>query len=340
MDWFTNFRFLHSGWLMLLPIVPLMWWWVEKKSKKPVNSFKVATSEDFQSKNTTWRTQSLPFINILKYIALSLLIIAMARPQRILQSSTMEADGIDVGLVMDVSNSMLAQDFLPNRLEVCKDVAIEFIDKRIYDRFALIVFSGEAFTQCPITADHAVLKELIDKLECGFLEDGTAIGMGLATGVNRLKDSKAKSKIIILLTDGIDNVISSYVKPLQAANIANELGIKVYTIGVGGIGEALAPIGRRSDGRYFYGLTKVEIDESLLQQIAEVTNAKYFRATDKTALKEIYNEIDKLEKTTVDVQAFMRYNELFFGFVCCSILLLVLELILKVTVFDILNKNI
>jgi Ca-activated chloride channel family protein len=224
----------------------------------------------------------------------------------------------------------LAQDFKPDRLEASKNVAIEFIGKRQYDRIGLAVFAGEAFTQCPLTTDHRVLIDFVEGLRCGILEDGTAIGMGLATAVNRIKDSQAKSKVIILLTDGVNN--SGYVKPLTAAEIAKEFGVKVYTIGVGQEGEALTPISRRSDGRYVFGLARVEIDEELLRQIASLTGGKYFRATTARSLEAIYDEIDRLEKTEIEVTSVKRYSEEFYRFVWLAIFLLGLELLLRYAV--------
>jgi Ca-activated chloride channel family protein len=226
-------------------------------------------------------------------------------------------------MVMDLSSSMLAQDFQPNRLEVSKRVAIEFVGRRPYDRIGLAVFSGEAFTQCPLTTDHAVVKQFLASLQCGFLEDGTAIGMGLATGVNRIKDSEVKSKVIILLTDGVNN--AGYIKPATAAEIAGQYGIKVYTIGVGSMGDALTPVSRRGDGQYIFGLARVEIDETLMQQIAEMTGGKYFRATSAQSLEKIYAEIDALEKTKIEVKAVKRYSEAYRFWLLAGLLMLVLE---------------
>ena len=236
---------------------------------------------------TTWRLRLRPLLPAMRAAALVLLIISLARPQKTLQEEEIKAEGIDIMLAIDLSSSMLAKDFEPDRLEVCKRVASEFVTKRAYDRVGLSVFAGEAFTQTPLTTDHKIVKEFMAGLECGMLEDGTAIGMGLATAINRLKDSPSASKIVILLTDGVNNV--GYVKPLTAAEIAQELGVKVYTIGVGTNGDALTPVSRRSDGRYIFGLARVEIDEALLQQIAEMTGGKYFRALSEQGLEDIYD---------------------------------------------------
>lgn len=279
---------------------------------------------------TTWRLRLRPLLPAMRAAALVLLIIALARPQKTLQEEEIKAEGIDIMLAIDLSSSMLAKDFEPDRLEVCKRVASEFVTKRAYDRVGLSVFAGEAFTQTPLTTDHKIVKEFMAGLECGMLEDGTAIGMGLATAINRLKDSPSASKIVILLTDGVNNV--GYVKPLTAAEIAQELGVKVYTIGVGTNGDALTPVSRRSDGRYIFGLARVEIDEALLQQIAEMTGGKYFRALSEQGLEDIYDEIDALEKTEIDVTVIKRYSERFYWFAGMALLLLCLEILLRYTV--------
>jgi Ca-activated chloride channel family protein len=254
----------------------------------------------------------------------------MARPQKTLKEEIVKAEGIDIFMVMDLSSSMLAKDFNPDRLEVSKRVAIEFVEKRPYDRIGLAVFAGESFTQCPLTTDHRVVKDFLASLQCGVLQDGTAIGMGLAAGVNRLKDSEAKSKVIILLTDGVNN--AGYIRPLTAAEIAKEFEVRVYTIGVGTIGDALAPMSRRDDGRYVFGMTRVEIDEELLRQIAEMTGGKYFRATSAESLERIYAEIDRLEKTEMEVSVFNRYNEEYFVWLLIGMVALGLYLVSKWTV--------
>jgi Ca-activated chloride channel family protein len=208
---------------------------------------------------------------------------------------------------------------------------MEFVEKRPYDRLGLAVFAGEAFTQCPLTTDHRVLLEFLSQLQCGLLEDGTAIGMGLATAVNRLKDSPSESRVVILLTDGVNN--AGYVKPMTAAEIAEEFGVKVYTIGVGSTGDALTPVSRRSDGRYIFGLARVEIDEELLRTIAERTGGNYFRATSAETLERIYAEIDRLEKTEVDITVIRRYEERFQRFALAGLVFLLLEIILRYTAF-------
>ena len=260
-----------------------------------------------------------------------MLVIALARPQLTLKEEQIDAEGIDIILAMDLSSSMLAKDFKPDRLEASKVVAADFVEQRPYDRMGLTVFAGESFTQCPLTTDHKVVNEFLANLECGVLDDGTAIGMGLATGVNRLKDSEAKSKVVILLTDGVNNV--GYVQPITAAEIAREFGVKVYTIGVGSTTEALSPIGRRGDGEYIFGFTRVEIDEDLLIEIADMTNGKYFRAVDEESLKQIYAEIDRLEKTKLEITTIKRHSEEYFRFAFLAMIFIGLEVFLRYTIF-------
>jgi Ca-activated chloride channel family protein len=233
---------------------------------------------------------------------------------------------------MDLSSSMLARDFDPDRLSVSKKVAIDFVSHRTYDRIGLAVFAGECYTQCPLTHDHEVLTDYLSTLECGTLEDGTAIGMGLAAAVNRLKDSQAKSKVVVLLTDGVNN--AGYIQPSTAADIAKQFGIKVYTIGVGSYGEALSPVRRRSNGEYMFGVTSVEIDEDLLRKIAEQTGGKYYRAISAEALQQVYNEIDQLEKTEVEISIYKRYTELYYwplalGFILISFLFILRSTIIR-----------
>jgi Ca-activated chloride channel family protein len=313
--------------LLLIPVILLWTWW-----KKPVkhNYFTIPDLPDsavFQS----FRSRFLFLLPLLRIIAFSLLVLALARPQKSLKEEEVKAEGIDIMMVMDLSSSMLAQDFRPDRLSVSKRVAAEFVEKRKYDRIGLAVFAGESYTQCPLTVDHQVLKQFMSILDCGFLKDGTAIGMGLASAVNRLKDSESKSKVVILLTDGVNN--AGYIKPMTAAEIAEELDVKVYTIGVGSIGQALSPISRRSDGKYMFGMAKVEIDEALLKKISEMTGGKYFRATNEASLQQIYAEIDSLEKTEIDVQVFKRYSEEFRRFLLLGLIFLGIELVLRFSLF-------
>jgi Ca-activated chloride channel family protein len=324
-----NLQFLHPWFLSLLLLLLPLGWYRLRRQAAPLASLRMPTLAAVGDV-PSWKillARSSPWLQLL---AMAALVIALARPQRTLKEEVVKAEGIDILLVMDLSSSMLAQDFKPDRLEVSKRVASEFVQKREYDRFGLVVFSGEAFTQCPLTADHRVVTDFIERLSCGYLEDGTAIGMGLATAVNRIKESQAKSKVIILLTDGVNN--AGYVKPLTAAEIAREFGVRVYTIGVGQQGEALTPISRRSDGRYVFGLARVEIDEELLSEIALLTGGRYYRATSAKVLEEVYNEIDELEKTEIEVTSFRRKSEEFTRFALLALLLVLLELLLRYTV--------
>lgn len=325
-----NISFMHPLFLLLLLLLPAIIWWYRKQYRRRYASLRMSSLKAVEHSNSIkGRLRALlPILRLLAFIAL---VIAMARPRELFKEEEVNAEGIDIMLVMDLSSSMLARDFNPDRLEVCKRVAMEFVDKRPYDRIGLSVFAGEAFTQCPLTTDHRVVKDFLSELSCGTLEDGTAIGMGLATAVNRLKDSESKSKIVILLTDGVNN--AGYIKPETAAEIAQEFDIKTYTIGVGTNGDALTPVNRRSDGQYLFGLARVEIDEALLQQIAEMTGGQYYRALSEEGLEEIYNKIDRLEKTKIEVSVFKRYQELFHVFVWLAILFLGLEIVLRYTIF-------
>jgi Ca-activated chloride channel homolog len=268
----------------------------------------------------------LPF---LRGLAIVCAVIALARPQQSLREEDIKADGIDIILAMDVSSSMLAQDFKPDRLAASKEVAKNFVGRREFDRIGLVIFSAEAFTQCPLTTDHDMLNNFLDNINCCLLEDGTAIGMGLATAANRLKDSQAKSKVVILLTDGVNN--SGYVPPTTAAELAKTLGVKVYTIGVGNSGQAYTPVRRRGDCDYIFGFAPVEIDENLLIQIAQTTGGRYFRAKDEKSLEKVYAEIDRLEKTELDITAIKRDVDVFHTWLKWAIALLLIEIILRWT---------
>jgi Ca-activated chloride channel homolog len=327
---FKNIEFANPEFLFLLLLLPLIAWWYQGRFKTHYAPITMSNLTMFRG-NSSWRGRLRVLLPILRGLAFLVLTVAMARPQKLLSEENIQADGIDITVTLDLSSSMLAQDFEPDRLEVAKRVAAEFVEKRPYDRVGLVVFSGEAFTQCPLTTDHKVVKEFLANLQCGFLQDGTAIGMGLATAVNRMKDSPAKSKVIILMTDGVNN--AGYFKPEDAMQLAKTLGIKVYTIGVGSTGEAMSPVGRRSDGRYVFGLVPVEIDEPLLQNIAQTTGGKYYRATNAQELEQIYAEIDRLEKSRIDVTAIKRRTESFKNWLFAGLILIVLEMGLRYTIF-------
>jgi len=259
--------------------------------------------------------------------AVTILIIVLARPQSTDKFQDVSTEGIDIMLALDISGSMLARDFKPDRLEASKDVATEFISGRPYDRIGLVVFSGESFTQCPLTTDHAVLINLLREIQSGMIEDGTAIGMGLANAVNRIKDSEAKSKVIILLTDGINN--RGEIAPATAAGIAKTFGIRVYTIGVGTMGTAPYPV-QTPYGTQYQNMP-VEIDEAILKEIAQTTGGKYFRATDNDKLVQVYSEIDKLEKSKIDVRQFTRKEEKYLIPAIIAFFILVIELLVRYT---------
>jgi Ca-activated chloride channel homolog len=325
-----NTEFANPEFLLLLLLLPLIAWWYRGRYKTHYAPITMSNLAMF-SGNSSWRGRLRFLLPILRGLVFVVLTVAMARPQKLLSEEDVQADGIDITITLDLSSSMLAQDFEPDRLEVAKKVASDFVEKRAYDRIGLVVFSGEAFTQCPLTTDHVVVKEFLANLQCGFLQDGTAIGMGLATAVNRMKESQTKSKVIILMTDGVNN--AGYFKPEDAMQLAKTLGIKVYTIGVGSTGEAMSPVGRRSDGKYVFGLVPVEIDEPLLQNIAQSTGGKYYRATNAQELEQIYSEIDRLEKSRIDVTTFKRRSEAFAHWALAGLLLLILELGLRYTIF-------
>jgi Ca-activated chloride channel family protein len=326
---FSSISFAHPWFLLLLGIVPLFIVWYVLRGRKARPELQLSSFKGIRSNaNSIWvRLIHLPFI--LRMLALSLLIIALARPQTRLSWQDMQAEGIDIVLSMDLSPSMLARDLKPNRLEAAKKVAIEFVDGRPGDRMGMVIFSGEAFTQCPLTIDHSVLKSLMLAVEPDFLPEGTAIGLGLATAVNRLRESKAVSKVVILITDGENN--SGSVSPLTAAEIAQLYGIRVYTIGVGSRGVAYSPVYRYPDGRFAFDYTEVRIDEELLKQISTMTGGQYFRATNNEALAEIYNKIDEMEKTLFETTEYKKKNEEFWIFVCAAFALFCLEWLLRNT---------
>ena len=329
-DLLRNMEFDQPWLLGLLILLPVMVYhrYFYRNRAKPA-SIKVSHTINNPG-NPSVRVQALTYLPIMQFLALGFLLIALARPQLALKEEEITAEGIDIIMALDLSSSMLAKDFQPDRLEVSKKVAAEFVDKRPDDRIGLIVFSGESFTQCPLTSDHRIVKRFLSQLQCGFLEEGTAIGMGLATAVNRIKDSKAKSKVVILLTDGDNN--TGYIKPLTAAEMARELDVTVYTIGVGSKGMALTPQGKRSDGSYVFDYARVMINEELLNQIAQTTGGKYFRATSEQSLEQVYNEIDQLEKTEREVTTFKRYSDEFPWFLRIGLSLFLLHLLLSITI--------
>jgi len=324
-----NIEFSSPYWLLLLAIIPLMLLYKYYSKRQEIEPMTFSTLESI-SGLYSWKEKAIKYLPTLRYLTLAALMLAMARPQQTLKEEVVKAEGIDIILAMDLSSSMLAKDFNPDRLTVSKEVAAKFVDKRVYDRIGLVVFAGDSFTQTPLTTDHNILKDFLANIECGMLDDGTAIGMGLATATNRLKNSKSKSKVIILLTDGVNN--AGYIKPLTAAEIAKEYDMKIYTIGVGTTGAALTPVNRRNDGKFVFGMSKVNIDEKLLSEISKMTGGRYFRATDEAMLNSIYDEIDQLEKTEMEVNVFKRYKDIFRIPLMLAFGLLLLEFILRQTI--------
>ena len=328
---FENIYFLNPNFLWMFILLPGLIFW-EFYSHKNKQAY-LQLSNLSALKRKTLRVIFRPILFILRIAALSLIITALARPQTSETSIKSKTNkGIDIVMAIDVSSSMLAQDLKPNRLVALKRVASDFIDDRISDRIGLVIYAGESYTLTPITSDKKIIKNSLSEIQYqGLIEDGTAIGMGLATSVNRLKDSKAKSKVIILLTDGVNN--SGFIDPKIASELANEFQIKTYTIGIGSNGTAKAPIGILPNGNFQYGMTKVEIDEPLLKSIADVTGGQYFRATDNEKLAQIYSVINKLEKTEIEEFKYTNYDEKYRPFILVAIILIVLEFILRNTFF-------
>jgi len=324
-----NFDFAYPSILFLLIIPFLYFIWYLLKNKHIEAEITVSTTKVFQTTPKTFRNKLRHTPAVLRVILLVLLVIAMARPQRYDSSQNVVTKGIDIVIALDISSSMLAADFEPNRLEASKEVAVDFITGRPNDRIGLVVFSGESFTQCPLTTDHAVLINLFQEIKSGIIEDGTAIGMGLANAVNRLKDSDAISKVVILLTDGVNNRGS--VAPITAAEIAKTYGIRVYTVGVGS--EGTAPYPMQTPFGIQYQQMEVEIDEEILQNISALTGGSYFRASNGQELKDIYTEIDKLEKSKIEVREFSQKEELFLPILFLALMFFVVELFLKNFIF-------
>lgn len=324
-----NIVFENPGLLWLLLILPLVGYWLFAKDKKTRPYLHYSDTRVGGKLKKTWKVRLYPVLNVLRLLCIALLIVALARPQTKSKNSRKNIEGVDIVMAMDISGSMLAEDFKPNRLESSKQLAKEFIQARESDRIAIVAFSGEAYTQCPLTIDHGILENRLKELQSGVIPDGTALGDGLAVAINRIRQSDAKSKVVILLTDGVNNAGS--IDPLTAADIAKTFGIKVYTIGVGTRG--LAPYPFRTPFGIQYQNTKVEIDEELLGQIAEETGGRYFRATNENNLKEIFNEIDQLEKTKIEVVSFEHRSEEYKPLLWCALVLLLLEITGRLFVF-------
>jgi Ca-activated chloride channel family protein len=328
----TNVTFLNPGFFWLFLLLPMLIGWQIWKRNEQTATLKMSSLQGFKT-SKSFLTKLKPFLFVFRLLALSSLIIAMARPRTVdVSSKTKTTKGIDIVMAIDVSGSMLAKDLKPNRMEGLKDVAEKFVTERPNDRIGLVVYASEAYTKTPVTSDKAVVLDAIKSIKYdNVLQDGTGIGMGLTTAVNRLKDSKAKSKIIILMTDGVNN--AGFIEPETASDIAKEYGIKVYTIGIGTNGMAEFPYAIAPNGQFLFQMMKVEIDEALMKSIAKNTGGKYFRATSNKKLESIYNEINKLETTEIEELKFYDFDEKFRPFVLFAGLLLLVEIGLRNTVY-------
>jgi len=322
---FNDISFAYPAFLYFLLIIPLLGWWYWKKENSISPDLTYSSLQMFAGLKPSLKERLRHLPAVLRILALVFLIIAVARPQTFSSGENIYTEGIDIVMVLDTSGSMLAEDFSPNRLEAAKSVIDDFVAGRTTDKIGLVIFSAESFTQCPLTIDYPVLRNLLKEIKSGVLTDGTAIGIAIANGINRVKDSKAKSKIMLLLTDGMNNVPE--MDPLTAAQIAQTFGIRIYTIGVGTMGQAPYPFDTPFGKRY--SMIPVEIDENLLRQIAQTTGGNYFRATNNKKLAEIYSEIDKLEKTRVEVTSYRHASELYFIWALFGFLILLGEVIIS-----------
>ncbi|MAB48520.1 MAG: aerotolerance regulator BatA [Flavobacteriaceae bacterium] len=329
---FENIEFLNKELFWFLLLLPIAIAWYIFKHNKQSAELKISTVQGFKTTSSFW-SKFRHVLFVLRMLALALLITALARPRTVdVSTKTKTTKGIDIVMAIDVSASMLAKDLRPNRLEALKEVAADFIDGRPNDRIGLVEYAGEAYTKTPITTDKSIVQRSLRDIKYNtIIEGGTAIGMGLATSVNRLKDSRAKSKVIILLTDGVNN--SGFIDPKIASELAVEYGIKVYTIGLGTNGMALSPVSINPNGTFRYGRQQVEIDETLLKEIADATGGQYFRATNNKKLAEIYKEINKLEKTEIEEKKYYNYDEKYRPLVLLAGLFLLIEIILRNTIF-------
>jgi Ca-activated chloride channel family protein len=327
----SNITFANKWVLWSIPVVVLLsivWWYLRQRRQYPTLTFSDTAS--FKGFQNPFKGVLKKYSPLLRLLSLIFLLLAIARPQSSYDESKVTTEGIDIVIAIDLSASMLAHDFKPNRIEAAKQTALEFIDGRPNDRIGLVVFAGESFTQCPVTIDHAIVKNQLRAIKNGLLEDGTAIGMGLATSLQRLKDSESKTKVIILMTDGVNN--RGIIDPATAADIAVQMGVRVYTIGIGTNGQAYTPVAMDAQGNLIYDYAPVEIDEALLRNISAKTGGRYFRATDNKKLKDIFDNIDKLEKTKINVSAFSHKTEKYYLFALIAAVSLMIEWILRYTV--------
>ncbi|MES2573402.1 MAG: VWA domain-containing protein [Bacteroidota bacterium] len=324
--------FLNPEFFWLFLLVPMAGAWLFWKRNEESATFKISSTQGFKGSDSL-AVKLKPFLNVLRLLALSSLIIAMARPRTVdISNQTMITKGVDIVIAMDVSGSMHAMDLKPNRIEALKEVAADFVKDRSNDRIGLVLYASEAYTRTPVTSDKKMVLEAIKSVKYdNAIQDGTGIGMGLATAINRLKDSKAKSRVVILLTDGVNN--AGFIEPETAADIAKQYGIKVYTIGIGTNGMAQSPYEISPTGEYLFRMMKVEIDEQLMRSIARKTDGKYFRATSNSKLSEIYDEINKLETTEIEELKFYDYDEKYRAFVWIAGFLILLEVGLRNTIY-------
>jgi len=327
------FRFADPLFLLALLIVPAMIYdYVRRYRARPASAtLRYSNIGLFKTVKSSPMKKLRHSLFVFRVLAVILIIIALARPQSGQKESKIETEGVDIILAMDISSSMLAEDFKPNnRLEAAKIVATNFIKGRANDRIGLVVFAAQSFTQCPLTLDYGIVLRFLEEIKIGMIEDGTAIGLGIGNCVNRLKDSKAKSKVVILLTDGRNN--RGELDPVTAARVAQTFGVRIYTIGAGKRGQALYPVDDPLFGKR-YVRVPVQIDEDMLRQVADITGGKYFRATDKESLEQIYQEIGEMEKTKIEVTEYTRYSELFLPYLLAGLVLLLVEIILANTKF-------
>jgi Ca-activated chloride channel family protein len=326
---FAKYTFAYPQFFYLFILMPFLIGWYIWSNNRSYGEFRISSSDAFKGYRKSIRQRLRHGLFLLRLLSLSAIIVALARPQSSSNSQRVNTEGIDIMLAIDISPSMLAEDLKPNRIEAAKKVALDFIDSRPNDRIGLVVFAGESFTQCPLTSDHSVLKNLFSSIQSGQISDGTALGEGLATAVNRIKGSPSKSKVVILLTDGVNN--SGAIPPLTAGEIAEAFKVRVYTIGVGTHG--FAPYPMQTPYGVRYENVEVQIDEATMKQIAEMTHGKYFRASNNKKLKAIYQEIDKLEKTKIKVTEFRKHAEEYLPLALAAAALLILEILLRYTLF-------
>lgn len=331
LNYFNDIQFAEKHWFWLLLVIPVMIAWYIFRLKKREGELNFSSFALFKGIKTSAKAKLRHSLFAMRLGAFALMIAALARPQSRSSWKDSKTEGIDIVVSMDLSLSMLAKDFKPNRIEVAKDVILDFIDARPDDRIGLVVFGGVAFTQCPLTTDHKVLKNMFPQIKAGMLDQGTAIGLGLADAVARIKDSKAKSKVIVFISDGVNNV--GEIAPLTAGELAKTYGVRVYCIGVGSRGKALQPVAIYAQGEYEYDYVDVEIDEKVMTEISEMTGGKYFRATNKESLSSICKEIDKMEKTIISEKSFTNKAEHFLPLAIAAACLLLFEFILRFTLF-------